>query len=101
AARRAVEIRDGGEAYAPMAAVVDAKSIVNAMAGLLATGGSTNHTLHLVAMARAAGVQISWDDFDQLSRVTPLIARVYPNGSEDVNAFHAAGGMAFVTRQLL
>ncbi|HEX2561966.1 phosphogluconate dehydratase [Phenylobacterium sp.] len=101
APKRAVEIRDGGNAYAPMSAVVDVKSIVNATVGLLATGGSTNHTLHIVAMARAAGVHITWDDFDQLSRVTPLIARVYPNGSEDVNAFHAAGGMAFVTRQLL
>jgi phosphogluconate dehydratase len=101
APKRAVEIRDGGNGYAPMSAVVDVKSIMNAIVGLLATGGSTNHTLHLVAMARAAGVQITWDDFDQLSRVTPLIARVYPNGSEDVNAFHAAGGMAFVTRQLL
>jgi phosphogluconate dehydratase len=101
APRRAVEIRDGGNEYIPMSAVVDEKSIVNALAGLLATGGSTNHTLHLVAMARAAGVMITWEDFDDLSRVTPLIARVYPNGSEDVNAFHAAGGMAFVTRQLL
>jgi phosphogluconate dehydratase len=101
APRRAVEIRDGTNAYAPFAAVVDEKSIVNALAGLLATGGSTNHTLHLVAMARAAGVQLTWEDFDDLSRVTPLIARVYPNGSEDVNAFHAVGGMAFVVRQLL
>jgi phosphogluconate dehydratase len=101
APRRAVEIRDGGNEYIPMSAVVDEKSIVNALAGLLATGGSTNHTLHLVAMARAAGVMITWEDFDDLSRITPLIARVYPNGSEDVNAFHAAGGMAFVTRQLL
>jgi phosphogluconate dehydratase len=84
-----------------MAAVVDEKSIVNAMAGLLATGGSTNHTLHIVAMARAAGVIIDWQDFDDLSQVTPLMARVYPNGTEDVNAFHAAGGMAFVVRQLL
>jgi phosphogluconate dehydratase len=71
------------------------------MVGLMATGGSTNHTLHLVAMAKAAGVEITWEDFDEVSRVTPLIARVYPNGSEDVNAFHAAGGMAFVVRQLL
>jgi phosphogluconate dehydratase len=101
APKRAVEIRDGSNAYTPFAAVVDEKSIVNALAGLLATGGSTNHTLHLVAMARAAGVQLTWEDFDDLSRVTPLIARVYPNGSEDVNAFHAAGGMAFVIRQLL
>jgi phosphogluconate dehydratase len=101
APKRAVEIRDGTNAYTPMAQVVDAKSLVNALAGLLATGGSTNHTLHLIAMGRAAGIQITWEDFDELSRVTPLIARVYPNGSEDVNAFHAAGGMAFVVRQLL
>ena len=101
AARRAIEIGDGTNAYTPMSAVVDAKSVVNAIAGLLATGGSTNHTLHLVAMARAAGVLIDWSDFDELSRVTPLLARVYPNGSEDVNAFHAAGGMAFVVRELL
>ncbi len=101
APKRAVEIRDGTNAYTPMAQVVDEKSLVNALAGLLATGGSTNHTLHLIAMARAAGVQLTWEDFDDLSRVTPLIARVYPNGSEDVNAFQAAGGMAFVVRQLL
>ncbi len=101
APKRAVEIAHGTNAYTPMAAVVDAKSIVNALAGLLATGGSTNHTLHLVAMARAAGVLIDWSDFDELSAVTPLLARVYPNGSEDVNAFHAAGGMAFVVRELL
>ena len=101
APKRAVEIRDGTNAYTPMAQVVDEKSLVNALAGLLATGGSTNHTLHLIAMGRAAGVQLTWEDFDDLSRVTPLIARVYPNGSEDVNAFQAAGGMAFVIRQLL
>jgi phosphogluconate dehydratase len=101
APKRAIEIRDGGNDYTPMGAVVDAKSLVNALAGLLATGGSTNHTLHLIAMARAAGVLLTWEDFDDLSRVTPLIARVYPNGTEDVNAFHAAGGMAFVIRQLL
>jgi len=101
APRRAVQIAQGTNEYAPMSAVVDAKSIINAMVGLLATGGSTNHTLHLVAMARAAGVQIDWQDFDDLSRSVPLIAKVYPNGTEDVNAFHAAGGMAFVVRQLL
>jgi phosphogluconate dehydratase len=101
APKRAVEIRDGGNDYTPFSAVVDEKSIVNAVAGLLATGGSTNHTLHLVAMARTAGIRLTWEDFDDLSRVTPLIARVYPNGSEDVNAFHAAGGMAFVARTLL
>lgn len=98
---RAIEIADGTNAYAPMSAVVDEKSIVNAIVGLLATGGSTNHTLHIVAMARAAGVIVDWTDFDELSRVTPLMARVYPNGSEDVNAFHAAGGMAYVVRELL
>ena len=101
APKRAIEIRDGGNDYTPFSAVVDEKSIVNALAGLLATGGSTNHTLHLIAMARAAGVKLTWEDFDDLSKVTPLIARVYPNGTEDVNAFHAAGGMAFVVRQLL
>jgi phosphogluconate dehydratase len=101
APKRAVEIRNGTNAYTPFSAVVDEKSLVNALAGLLATGGSTNHTIHLIAMARAAGILLTWEDFDDLSRVTPLIARVYPNGSEDVNAFQAAGGMAFVTRQLL
>jgi phosphogluconate dehydratase len=101
APKRAIEIRDGTNAYAPMARVVDERSLVNALAGLLATGGSTNHTLHLIAMGRAAGVHLTWEDFDDLSRVTPLLAKVYPNGSEDVNAFQAAGGMGFVVRQLL
>ncbi len=101
AAHRAVEIGLKSNAYTPMAAIVDEKSVVNGVAGRLATGGSTNHTLHLVAMARAAGVLLTWDDFHDLSQVTPLIARVYPNGTEDVNAFHAAGGMAYVIRQLL
>ena len=101
ATKRAVEIGVKSNAYTPFAAVADEKSFVNGVAGLLATGGSTNHTLHLVAMARAAGVLLTWEDFHDLSEVTPLIARVYPNGAEDVNAFHAAGGMAFVVRQLL
>ncbi|HVY02463.1 MAG TPA: phosphogluconate dehydratase, partial [Caulobacterales bacterium] len=101
AAKRAVEIGAGGNEYTPIGHVVDERSFVNAIAGLLATGGSTNHTLHLIAMAQAAGLTLNWEDFDDLSRVTPLIARVYPNGSEDVNAFHAAGGMAFVVGQLL
>jgi phosphogluconate dehydratase len=101
APKRAVEIRDGSNDYTPFSAVIDEKSLVNAMAGLLATGGSTNHTLHILAMARAAGIQVTWEDMNDLSHVTPLIARVYPNGSEDVNAFHAAGGMSFVTRTLL
>ncbi len=101
AARQAVEIGARGNAYAPMSQVVDEKSIVNAMAGLMATGGSTNHTIHLVAMARAAGVELAWEDFEAVSEATPLIARVYPNGPHDVNAFQAAGGMAYVVRQLI
>jgi phosphogluconate dehydratase len=76
-----------------MGEVVDEKAILNACIGLLATGGSTNHAIHLPAMARAAGVLIDWADLDELSSVVPLIARVYPNGSGDVNHFHAAGGM--------
>ena len=101
AARRAVEIGARRQDYAPMGRVVSEKAIVNGVVGLLATGGSTNHTLHLVAMARAAGIEITWDDFGELSAVTPLIARVYPNGSGDVNHFHAAGGMSVVVRELL
>jgi len=101
AAQRALALSARGGAYLPMARIVDERAIVNAMVGLLATGGSTNHTIHLVAMARAAGVLIDWDDFDRLSRITPLLARVYPNGSADVNHFHAAGGVGYVIRQLL
>jgi phosphogluconate dehydratase len=81
--------------------LVDERVIVNACVALLASGGSTNHTLHLVAMARAAGIQLTWDDLSELSAVVPLIARVYPNGSADVNHFHAAGGIAFLVRTLL
>ncbi|GAA4011490.1 phosphogluconate dehydratase [Sphingomonas swuensis] len=84
----------------PLSACVDERSIVNAMVGLLATGGSTNHAIHLPAIARAAGIVIDWKDFDDLSAAVPLIARVYPNGSGDVNDFHYAGGIAFVARQL-
>ena len=98
AAKRAVELARSGEGR--MADVIDEKSIVNMIVALLATGGSTNHAIHLVAMARAAGVLIDWTDMDQLSSVTPLLARVYPNGSADVNAFQAAGGVAFVAREL-
>ena len=75
--------------------------IVNAIVGLMATGGSTNHALHLPAMAQAAGIIVDWNDFSDISSVTPLLARVYPNGTADVNQFHAAGGMAFITRELL
>ncbi len=85
----------------PLAEVVDERSIVNAMVGLLATGGSTNHAIHLPAIARAAGILVNWEDFDALSSAVPLIARVYPNGAGDVNDFHQAGGMAFVTATLL
>jgi phosphogluconate dehydratase len=83
-----------------LADVVDEKAIVNAMAGLLATGGSTNHAIHLPAIARAAGIRIDWQDFAELSSVVPLIARIYPNGAKDVNDFQDAGGMAFVTYTL-
>ena len=85
----------------PLGQVVDEKAVVNAAVGLLATGGSTNHAIHLPAIARSAGIDIDWQDFDELSAAVPLIARVYPNGSGDVNDFHHAGGMAFVTRTLL
>jgi phosphogluconate dehydratase len=84
----------------PLSACVDEKSIVNALVGLLATGGSTNHAIHLPAIARAAGILIDWQDFDDLSAAVPMLARVYPNGSGDVNDFHYAGGIAFVARQL-
>ena len=98
AAKRAVELAKTGDCR--MADVISEKSIVNMIVALLATGGSTNHAIHLVAMARAAGVLIDWTDMDQLSAVTPLLARVYPNGSADVNAFQAAGGVAFIAREL-
>lgn len=84
-----------------LAQVVDEKAIVNAVVGLLATGGSTNHAIHLPAIARAAGIALDWNDMSELSSVVPLIARVYPNGSGDVNQFHAAGGMGFVIGELL
>lgn len=87
--------------YLPLAETLNEKAFVNAMVGLAATGGSTNHTLHLVAMARCAGIKITWSDLDEISKVTPLLARVYPNGSADVNHFHAAGGLAYVMRELL
>lgn len=90
-----------GEAYIPFCDVVDERSVVNAVVGLHATGGSTNHAIHLVAMARAAGIVIDWDDFADLSHSTPLLARIYPNGAADVNQFQAAGGLAFIIRELL
>ncbi|MBV7265009.1 phosphogluconate dehydratase [Erythrobacter ani] len=90
-----------GTSERTLAQVVDEKAIVNAVIGLLATGGSTNHAIHIPAMARAAGIIIDWNDMAELSSVVPLLARVYPNGSGDVNHFHAAGGMSYVTRTLL
>jgi phosphogluconate dehydratase len=101
ATERALAITALGNGYTPVGAVIDERAIVNGIVGLLATGGSTNHTLHLVAIARAAGIAINWDDFAALSEVVPLLARVYPNGTADVNHFHAAGGMAFLIRELL
>jgi len=101
AVHRLAEIGLGGEDYRPLGHVVDEKAIVNAAIGLLATGGSTNHAIHLPAIARAAGIVMDWKDLDQLSATVPLLARVYPNGSGDVNHFQAAGGLAFITKTLL
>ncbi|MEY3916113.1 MAG: hypothetical protein RLZZ103_1612, partial [Pseudomonadota bacterium] len=101
AVHRLSEIGWDGDDYRPLGLCVDEKAIVNACVGLLATGGSTNHALHIPAIARAAGIVIDWEDLDQLSAVVPLIARVYPNGSGDVNHFHAAGGIGYVVRELI
>jgi phosphogluconate dehydratase len=100
-AEQALRITALGDDWRPIGHTINEKAIVNAMVGLAATGGSTNHAIHLVAMARVAGIRITWDDLDALSRVTPLLARVYPNGSADVNHFHAAGGLGFVIDQLI
>ena len=101
AARRALSITALGNEYTPAGLVVDERAVVNGVVGLHATGGSTNHTLHLLAMAAAAGIKLTWQDISDLSDVTPLIARVYPNGLADVNHFQAAGGMGFLIRELL
>jgi phosphogluconate dehydratase len=90
-----------GDAYVPVGEIIDEKAIVNAIVGLLATGGSTNHTIHLIAIAKAAGITIDWQDFAELSTAVPLLARVYPNGVADVNHFHAAGGLGLIVRELL
>lgn len=87
--------------YKPIGKIVDERSFVNAIVGLMATGGSTNHTIHLIAMAKAAGIHLNWDDFDAISKVTPLLCRMYPNGQADVNHFRDAGGMSVVIAQLL
>lgn len=100
AAQHAVHICHSGAQFTPICDVLDEKAFVNGLVGLMATGGSTNHTLHLIAMARAARIVLNWEDFSDLSDVVPLLARVYPNGKADVNEFHAAGGLAYVIRQL-
>jgi phosphogluconate dehydratase len=101
AGARAATVTALGDAYTPVGAVVDERAVVNGAVALLATGGSTNHTMHLVAIARAAGIILSWDDIANLSAAVPLLARIYPNGKADVNHFQAAGGMAFLIRSLL
>jgi phosphogluconate dehydratase len=101
AAQRLCKITALGNEYTPLAKIVDEKCIVNAIVALLATGGSTNHSIHWVAIARAAGIIIDWQDYSDLSAITPLVARVYPNGDADINHFHAAGGTAYVIRTLL
>lgn len=101
AARQASRLTPENGNYVPMAEVVDEKAIVNSVVALLATGGSTNHTLHLLAIAQAAGIQLIWQDMSELSHVVPTLARIYPNGQADINHFQAAGGMSFLIRQLL
>lgn len=101
ATKRAIAISNLGDDFTPLSEVISEKSIVNGIVGLLSTGGSTNHTLHIPAIARAAGIHITWDDFADLSEVVPLLTRIYPNGQADVNHFHAAGGVGYLMRQLL
>ena len=98
---RALRITALGDDYRPIGHLIDERAIVNAMVALMATGGSTNHTIHWIAVARAAGIMLTWDDMDDLSRIIPLLARVYPNGEADVNRFAAAGGTQFVFRELI
>ncbi|MCR4268230.1 phosphogluconate dehydratase [Nitratireductor sp. ZSWI3] len=101
AAKRALAITALGNDYTPAGRMIDERSIVNGVVGLNATGGSTNHTMHLITMAAAAGIRLTWDDIAEISDHVPLLARVYPNGLADVNHFHAAGGMGFLIRELL
>ena len=100
-AQRVAETTHLGSDWIPMGKVVSEKSMVNGLVGLLATGGSTNHTLHMISIAQAAGIRITWEDFDELSAAVPLLTKVYPNGQADVNHFHAAGGMPYVIYELL
>ncbi|MDG0979013.1 MAG: phosphogluconate dehydratase [Halieaceae bacterium] len=101
AAQHITKISGKSANYRPLGRVVDERAVVNGIVALLASGGSTNHTIHLIAMARAAGIIISWEDMDKLSRVTPLLAKVYPNGAADINHFHAAGGTGALFTELL
>ncbi|MCX7086504.1 MAG: phosphogluconate dehydratase [Methylococcales bacterium] len=101
AAKQVLKFTALGDDYRPIAHMVSEKAIINAVIGLLATGGSTNHTMHLIAIARASGIVLNWDDFDNLSKAIPLIAKIYPNGPADVNHFHAAGGMGVLIAELL
>ncbi len=100
-AKQAMSITALGNQYTPIGKLYDEKAVVNGVVGLLATGGSTNHTMHVVAMAAAAGIALTWDDLAELSKVIPLLTRIYPNGKADVNHFNAAGGMGFMIRELL
>jgi phosphogluconate dehydratase len=101
AAKQIVTMTEISGHYKPIAEIIDERSFVNAIIGLMATGGSTNHTIHLIAMARAAGIILTWNDFDALSKVIPLLCKLYPNGQADVNAFRESGGMSVVIAQLL
>lgn len=101
ASKLATRITDLGTNYKPFGRLVNEKVIVNGIIGLLTTGGSTNHTMHLIAMAKVAGIQINWDDMADLSKVIPSLAKIYPNGQADINHFHAAGGVSLLVRELL
>jgi len=101
AAKRALAITALGNEFIPIGRLMDERAVVNGVVGLHATGGSTNHTIHLIAMAAAAGIALTWDDFADLAEITPLLCRVYPNGKADVNHFHAAGGTGFLIRELI
>ncbi|UNF29399.1 phosphogluconate dehydratase [Bartonella krasnovii] len=101
ATKRVLEMTDIGDHYRPLGMIIDERSFVNAIVGLNATGGSTNHTIHLIAMAAACGIQLTWHDIAEISSVVPLLARIYPNGLADINHFHAAGGIGFVIRELI
>jgi phosphogluconate dehydratase len=101
ATERALAMTSLGNDFTPLGQMLDERAFVNGIVGLHATGGSTNHTLHLVAMAAAAGLTLDWNDFADLAEVTPLLSRIYPNGGADVNHFHAAGGMGVLMRELV